>query len=63
MLLDSLEFKTLEDKVLEKVARDLYKEYAYNNCLMLNTKCYKNRNIDCSHSLLMLMQVKKFAIL
>lgn len=36
----------------------MYKEYAYNNCLMLNTKCYKNRNIDCSHSLLMLMQIE-----
>ena len=56
--LKSVKIEEKQDSNLEKVARDLYKEYAYNNCLMLNTKCYKNRNIDCSHSLLNLIQIE-----
>ena len=56
--LKSVKIEEKQDRNLEKVARDLYKEYAYNNCLMLNTKCYKNRNIDCSHSLLNLIQIE-----
>ena len=56
--LKSVKIEEKQDSNLEKVARDLYKEYAYNNFLMLNTKCYKNRNIDCSHSLLNLIQIE-----
>lgn len=56
--LKNVKIESPKDTKIKKIAEKIYNEYKSKNDLILNTKKYKSKEINCSHSLLEISKIE-----